>query len=1168
MPEQPSPLTLERLLAHEDFVRFLARRLLEDADLADDVVQETWLAAVERPPRAMGSLRAWLARLAANFARMRRRHERRLLARERLAARPEALPSTDEVLERETIRRKVVQAVLSLQDPHRTCVLLRYYDDLPPREIARRLAIPIATARSRLRRAHQMLRVELGKELGPERSRWLAALAPLAAPAHSVVAILAEAIVMSTRVKIGIAALLIVAAPLVLLSVLDRTQPSDGRSLSEPMAATNVPDTKEPRPSSAPMRVEVPATTDAAPALAEDELEAYQCAGRVVDERRFPVVGANVTLRLAGREARARTDARGLYRIAAGPREATWADAAVHARDGRGRAGVLAAHLGPEPRYPGALDDLGTLVLLPASALHVRVLDGERCVPGAEVTLESGMARIRAANDVADEKGEVIFREARHGPATVVASFGELNGIRHVELPLESEEPLQVRLEPSVSLEVLVTRTDRTPLKGATILAKERLLVTSGPVDKLEGSVSSDRTLTIDVPETDERGITRVDELRNGAKLMVTAVAPGYAPQAWYPAEAGKDERVTVDLRPLSTIRLNVVPGEAAVPAEGTCIAIKTPVPADPLAPDPSGIMRDGNLVIDGISFLHPSLALAQTPDGALARINQQEVAFRKPRHVEVCILDEDGKPYPGAVISTRQDDPARSPWGVTRPRISDAQGKAVIEGLYGGCVVIDVQRAGSLDKEIAGTVDVEQGDARIEYRLKPRVELVLRMKVAGEPRLPSFFSLHAGDRRVQDWVEDPQAGEVRLFVARELEPTMKITVDSRGFRRATAEVDLTNTSPPHVAELELQPTASLIAHVEPPPDGCYTIDAERWDPISGSWVFGASPSAAPEMKAEGPWRFEELVPGLYRVHDKYSDIASVPIDVVAGMPTREVTLFLGKSGWTRGHVAVPQGYDVQQARVCVDRKDRSQDETGGRVERTGEFKVRLPGDRPVTLRALHALLMPDEASGSLEITHPTDGIILRLVEGPQAQFTIDPAQAAQQGEWRISLFRGNVSDKPLSRHVPELKLKGATCRFGAFAAGSYTLWIDPGRAYAPLLLKEVWLGEGRTDLGEIEFKPGSTVHIRVLVAEGATLPRLSGWLLALDAPSYSRHTLMDGTSKNGLSGEGPRELQVPGLSRGRFRIVVVREIDEKMLMDREIAVDGSSDLTFDLDLR
>ncbi|MEW6073256.1 MAG: sigma factor [Planctomycetota bacterium] len=50
----------EDLLAHAAPLRRLARRLVADEARADDLVQDTWLAALRRPPGEERNLRGWL----------------------------------------------------------------------------------------------------------------------------------------------------------------------------------------------------------------------------------------------------------------------------------------------------------------------------------------------------------------------------------------------------------------------------------------------------------------------------------------------------------------------------------------------------------------------------------------------------------------------------------------------------------------------------------------------------------------------------------------------------------------------------------------------------------------------------------------------------------------------------------------------------------------------------------------------------------------------------------------------------------------------------------------------------------------------------------------------------------------------------------------------------
>ena len=59
---------------------------------------------------------------------------------------------------------------------HRDALVLRYHDDLPPRDVARRLGVPLDTARSRLRRGLELLRTRLDAAYGGDRRAWGAAL--------------------------------------------------------------------------------------------------------------------------------------------------------------------------------------------------------------------------------------------------------------------------------------------------------------------------------------------------------------------------------------------------------------------------------------------------------------------------------------------------------------------------------------------------------------------------------------------------------------------------------------------------------------------------------------------------------------------------------------------------------------------------------------------------------------------------------------------------------------------------------------------------------------------------------------------------------------------------------------------------------------------------------
>ena len=168
-------------MEHASFVRGLARRLVRGACEAEDLEQDAWLAALERRATPPLDARSWLARTLRRRAGNRRRAEGRRQAREARAARggvTEGVSAT-ELVERVELRQRVVEAVLALEEPYRAAVLLRYESDLSPTEIARREGVPVATVKTRLRRALEKLRERLDREAGGDGRRWLAGIAPL-----------------------------------------------------------------------------------------------------------------------------------------------------------------------------------------------------------------------------------------------------------------------------------------------------------------------------------------------------------------------------------------------------------------------------------------------------------------------------------------------------------------------------------------------------------------------------------------------------------------------------------------------------------------------------------------------------------------------------------------------------------------------------------------------------------------------------------------------------------------------------------------------------------------------------------------------------------------------------------------------------------------------------
>ncbi|MCU0726262.1 MAG: sigma-70 family RNA polymerase sigma factor [Planctomycetes bacterium] len=178
MQKSTAPST-DELLAHVPFVRGLAFALVGEAADADDITQETLLRVIERPPRVLTSLRAFLTGVVSNVARMHWRGKGRRRRREALAAAAAAAPSAADSAEKVEILRRVTTAVAETAEPYRTVLLLRYYEGLRPAEIARRTGDPVKTVKTRLYRALAALRSRLDEEHGGRRA-WALALLPLA----------------------------------------------------------------------------------------------------------------------------------------------------------------------------------------------------------------------------------------------------------------------------------------------------------------------------------------------------------------------------------------------------------------------------------------------------------------------------------------------------------------------------------------------------------------------------------------------------------------------------------------------------------------------------------------------------------------------------------------------------------------------------------------------------------------------------------------------------------------------------------------------------------------------------------------------------------------------------------------------------------------------------
>jgi RNA polymerase sigma factor (sigma-70 family) len=215
MDADPNRELAQDLLVHKAWMTRLAHRLAVDAAEAGDVLQEAWIVALKNRPRRREALGAWLESVLRNRVRQRARGEAARRGRESRVSRPEATPSTADVVALAEGQRLLVERVLALDEPYRDTVLRRFFLDESAAEIARHLDVPASTVRNRLRRGLDRLRRDLDARTGGDGRNWLASVVLLSGPrvpapvAASTLTATTGVLVMGQATKLGIAAALI-----------------------------------------------------------------------------------------------------------------------------------------------------------------------------------------------------------------------------------------------------------------------------------------------------------------------------------------------------------------------------------------------------------------------------------------------------------------------------------------------------------------------------------------------------------------------------------------------------------------------------------------------------------------------------------------------------------------------------------------------------------------------------------------------------------------------------------------------------------------------------------------------------------------------------------------------------------------------------------------------
>ena len=165
----------ELVFEHHRLVLGLAAHLLGDREEALDLSQEVFLRVFRTLHRFRGqsSLRTWIFRIVVNQVRNRQRWWRRR-SRSSMVSLDEHIrehgdivlgadaSTPDRELARKELSARLKAALQHLPFDQRTALVLREVEGLRYEEIAFSLGLPVGTVKSRLTRARQALREELG----------------------------------------------------------------------------------------------------------------------------------------------------------------------------------------------------------------------------------------------------------------------------------------------------------------------------------------------------------------------------------------------------------------------------------------------------------------------------------------------------------------------------------------------------------------------------------------------------------------------------------------------------------------------------------------------------------------------------------------------------------------------------------------------------------------------------------------------------------------------------------------------------------------------------------------------------------------------------------------------------------------------------------------------
>lgn len=441
-----------------------------------------------------------------------------------------------------------------------------------------------------------------------------------------------------------------------------------------------------------------------------------------------------------------------------------------------------------------------------------------------------------------------------------------------IEVVLGSERVLAVRV---VDCETLA------PVQGATVEVRERVRVDGG---------------LLEIPyappfkplSTDGEGWTTLHGLGAEDTLVLRAASPDHPTPGfrWRPGAPGFADvppdasEMVVEVARTRVVVWPIVDGDVAAPPDGSTLRLR-PAPwtlprRHALLP-PEGRVVGGHVVAVDVPP-GPVAGLAVAPDGTIASLwagdeatEGRETTFRRPRAIDVVLRHPDGSPAKDLRVAVVRDE--NQVWH--EPVLVNAGGCARLDGLYSdrwALVQVVVMEGNSTEVRRGrpiGTVDLSKGNGRVEAVIGALRDVVVHIRVDGEPRFPLHQLFLWFDRPVEEFERDEVTAALRFRWRSPSAPFEAFArLEAHGCVEARANVAVEPGMAPIEVTLDLTTAATLVAHVTLPPDRFHRLQLQAWDEATARWTHpavGLADRMPRSVDERGLACFTPLPAGRYR---------------------------------------------------------------------------------------------------------------------------------------------------------------------------------------------------------------------------------------------------------------------------------------------------------------